>query len=559
MPRSNLPATPELEALPPDRRRLLVYFTPAPPLDPHPDYPDWEASDASRGDPIAVIVARLSVKGDTDETGITRQVSDGRKAAIGDGFKRLRFAVDDGFSASNPAVYRPAFHRAITELRDDPEVLALYAWRGERLARRHIDGEALMESIETAAKSKHATLNGDRTSAYLKTVQDGIDTRSRGGKDWLRQTVDFGKREADAMSDRAKRGKAEKREAGRFAGSPPAFGHRDGTKWAETEPTEVAAINQSARRVIKDGVGVMEILRDWRDRGITTRRGNHWQHVAWIRMVTAGRMAGLRLMPGTDGAPDIEYRDGGIAPILDEDTWRALRAILLDPRRKPSDRHNGRPRHLLTNLLMCSECLGTLRAKGNAGRSNGPGYWTYGCTRDSAHPLACGRVWIKGAPTDAYIDQIVLALLRSHDARRAMNLRTASAAALDDRGLIRAEADELRERIFEVERSALAGTLEADHGVSPEGYRRWRVDQRARLGDLERLLARSQRERALVHLMVDPEARWASASLAIKRAVIAEILPEIKVLRAASIPGLPRRWAKERIAIPRLGEFLPVG
>ena len=342
--------------------------------------------------------------------------------------------MDDGFSASNPAVYRPAFHRAITELRDDPEVLALYAWRTERLARRHIDGEALMESIETAAKSKRSTLTGDRTSAYLKTVQDGIDTRSRGGKDWLRQTVDFGKREADAMSDRAKRGKAEKREAGRFAGSPPAFGHRDGTRWAEIDPADAAAIREAARRVIKDGVGVMEILRDWRDREITTRRGNQWQHVAWIRMVTAGGWPGCDFMPGTDGAPDVEYRDGDIAPILDEDTWRALRAILLDPRRKPSDRHNGRPRHLLTNLLMCSECLGTLRAKGNAGRWNGPGYWTYGCTRDSAHPLACGRVWIKGAPTDAYVEQIVLALLRSHDARRAMDRRTASATALDDRG-----------------------------------------------------------------------------------------------------------------------------
>ena len=61
MPRSNLPVTPELEDLPPDRRKLIVYFTPAPPLDQNPDYPDWEASDATRGEPIAVIVARLSV------------------------------------------------------------------------------------------------------------------------------------------------------------------------------------------------------------------------------------------------------------------------------------------------------------------------------------------------------------------------------------------------------------------------------------------------------------------------------------------------------------------
>jgi len=110
MARSNLPLTAELEAMAPGNRRALVYFTTAPPMDPHPDFPDWEADDFTRDDPIAMVVARLSVKGDKDETGIDRQVADGKKAAIDDGFKRLRFAVDDGYSASNPKVYRPRFH-----------------------------------------------------------------------------------------------------------------------------------------------------------------------------------------------------------------------------------------------------------------------------------------------------------------------------------------------------------------------------------------------------------------------------------------------------------------
>lgn len=80
----------------------------------------------------------------------------------------------------------------MTQLRDDPMVLALYAWRGERLARRHLDGEALLFAIEQAEKAKRMTLGKDqngkpiRTIAFLKTTMDGIDTRAQGGIQWLR-------------------------------------------------------------------------------------------------------------------------------------------------------------------------------------------------------------------------------------------------------------------------------------------------------------------------------------------------------------------------------------
>ena len=536
----------------------VVYRYPAPSVESSPDWPDWYSDDATPDDPIALVIARLSLRGDTEETGIDRQVRDGLEDAQRDGFRHVIFCVDDGFSASNPKVYRPRFHAALTLMRDDPRVIGMYAWRGERVARRHLDGEWLVGAIEKAERRK-AIVGGHTTKGYLKTRMDGIDTRRPGGTDWLRNTVTFGKMEAQAIKQRVSRSHESKWENARYSGSPPAFGHRDGTGWREIEEEEAEEIRRAARRIVEDGAGVMSVLRDWWKRGIKTRAGNDWQYKAWVQMMTSGRMAGMRLRR-VEGGPDVELMPDPadprrIAPILDLQLWRNLRVVLLDSPRKAGPKHDGTLRHLLTNILRCDVCRGTLRAKGQGGKQNGPNYWTYGCTRDPAHPHACGRVWIKGQPTDDLVEQMVLTILRSPSFRASQAGRAGGGGQSPNQeiaGSLHSRADQIVDQLRSLEMAVLEGNLEEKFHVRLDTYMEYRKNKYTELDEINARLARLERRSAIELALPDPDAYWGRADLETKRDLIRLLLPEIRVVQAKSIKAFPQRWTPDRIVFERV-------
>lgn len=517
-------------------------------------YPDWLAPDATDADPWWGVYGRLSDADDVDEIakedaravaagqpskGVTRQLRDGTdtsRAGAGvpglAGAKRIRFYVDDGISASKRNVIRPAFELAVSELGSGPdETRYLVAWKSERLTRQPHEAEALLTALGDV----------DDIQATAITITDGVNTDSDHARYMFRQLVQFGNWESKAIGVRRKRKHLEQLEQGRFPGGPPAFGHKDKTAWREIEPSEADAIRDAATRVLA-GEGVKSILRGWTAHDIKTRRGGSWQHPAWIKMMTSPRLAGLRILRGQ------EVNSGRIAPILEVDTWRDVRAILLDPARKPVPMHDGRPRHLLTGLMRCALCHSTLRAKGNGGKANGPGYWTYGCAKEG-RPLACGRIWIKGDPTDRHIEGLVLALLRRPEVRDALMASAGQGTRpSDDVAALSAERIALHTRIVALESAHLGGTLEADFAVSADGYREYRTKALAQLDLIDTRLAKAARGRTVIAALLDPEAFWETAELGQRRDVIRAVLPEIVVHPAETVPYYPQRWDDRRIS-----------
>lgn len=506
---------------------------------------DWSAADAAPHDPLWAVYARLSLE-DEAQQGVDRQISDTTRDARHRGAKRIRVYADRGFSASKRRVIRPQFEELLADL-EAGFVSYVVAWRAERLARQPRDAERLMDALG-------ADETPPRAIAY--TVADSVDSSTDAGAFIFRQLVQFGKWESKAIGQRVARAQKSRMESGRFSGSPPAFGHRDGTGWREIEPAEAVLLQEGAARVVA-GEGIRSILRDFNQRGARTRRGSGWQHRAFIKTLTSPRMIGARMVGDTVNTGTDETGTPWIAPILDRETWDQVRRILLDPARRPLN-PGGTPKHLLTGLMRCAVCLGPLRAKGNSGKAHGAGYWTYGCIKDAYHLTACGRVWIKGAPTDSYIENIVLSHLRMPGVVSALTHGTAGVepGAEGEEADLRRQAFESRERIIAVEAASLRGpqALELEFGVSVAAYRSWRPGALADLDELERRLGRYARARTVVRAIADPSRFWEEASLDERRATVRAVLPDITVLQAAAVADPPpRRWDARRIRWTAVG------
>ena len=113
---------------------------------------------------------------------------------------------------------------------------------------------------------------------------------------------------------------------------------------------------------------------------------------------------------------------GNWEPIVDEDTWRAVRAILTDPARRTGP--GPKPAHLLTGVLVCGICGG----RGVPGRS--PAKWggVYQCTSGAHRPAgeAGPKRWHlarKQEPLDDFVEQIVIERLSRPDVVAALNTR----------------------------------------------------------------------------------------------------------------------------------------
>jgi site-specific DNA recombinase len=509
-------------------------------------YLDWTAGDATSSDPWWAIYARLSVAGDEEEGGIARQLRDCLEEAQRFGAKRVRRYVDHGFTASKRKRVRPQFERLLEDIAAG-EFVGVVAWRAERLARQPRDAQRLVDALGAEDPSP-------RSVAY--TVRDRVDTRTDQGIYYLKSLIEFGRWESKAIAHRVGSAKRDGMEKGRFTGSAPAFGHRDGTRWRECVPEEADLIREGAARVLA-GEGVNSILRDYNIRGSRTRAGSMWQHSAWIKLITGPRMIGARAI-GDDlrfGVDD-EGRPH-IASILDRDTWEKVRTVLLDPdRRKHSV--GGRPTHLLTSLMRCgaknadgSTCGKTLSAKGQISHKAGDDYWTYGCVRDAFRPYNCGRVWIRGDRTDEYIEQLVLAYLRKPAIRRALLLRLGdvrepSEAQAELRGQRIALQDRIDSREMAYARSP--ATLEAEHHISTKTYLRWREEAYTERDELDKRIARTDRAKTVIAASANPVEFWNQATLESRRDLVRSLFESIWVFPVKDTPGASaRRWDFRRI------------
>jgi site-specific DNA recombinase len=203
------------------------------------------------------------------------------------------------------------------------------------------------------------------------------------------------------------------------------FGYKVGGM--EHEPAEAEAIRSGAK-MIRAGKSLSEVARSWTARGIRTPgAGNPIDTItvrnAMLRPATAGKV--LRRGKVTQGSWE---------PILDEETWEAVRVILLDPKRQAFQKQGSKIRWLGTGQYLCGGCGSTMYVLGGS----------YRCKS-----IRLNKPHIRGSHVariadklDAYIDATLLAALQSEDLAAEVAKQGAEATP---------DSPKLRERKAEIE------------------------------------------------------------------------------------------------------------
>lgn len=376
----------------------------------------------------AVIYARISKDRAGAGLGAGKQAADCRELAERLGLEVIEppridndLTAFKGGSRSKP---RPAYNALLGDLRAG-RVDAVLAWHTDRL---HRDLAELEEYITVCGEGR----NGVPTY----TVKGGdLDLSTSNGRMLARILGSVARGEVEHMIERQKSAKERLRGDGAWQGGPRPFGFRpDGPSVKKggkgrlaQVPAEAAAID-AGYRVLLAGGTLGSTARDWNTRGLLTpaRRngGNAWTVWNVRDVLHSARNAGLIEHQGKIAGP------GNWEPIVSEETWRAARAILADPKRRTSP--GPKPRWLLSGVLICDVCGGQKFRVGSI-----RGRRLYQCASMTTRPGMPGsgfHLARQVAALDEYVEGHIIERLGRPDVVAAMNSRPdVDIAALDGR------------------------------------------------------------------------------------------------------------------------------
>lgn len=281
---------------------------------------------------------------------------------------------------------------------------------------------------------------------------------------------------------------------------PRAFGYADDHK--TPDPDEKAAV-ESACRMLLGGGTISGVAREWTKLGIRSAQApygplprNPWSRASIREILLNPRIAGLSVYRSEIVAK------GDWTPLVPEETWRAVAAILQDPGRKPP---RG-VRTLLGGLAACPCGNGITSSVSHLGQH------VYRCTPQSRNGRPGPHVARQAAPVDAWVTGAVLELLSRPDAA---GLLTAPKVRADVTAL-REEAAAIRQRMNDLAGDVVDGVITRAqlHAASTRAS--------VRLNKIEAELADTGREDVLAPLVTaeDLAATWEALDLSRKRAVI---------------------------------------
>jgi DNA invertase Pin-like site-specific DNA recombinase len=318
--------------------------------------------------------------------GVARQELDCRQLCDRRGWQVVGLYSDNDRSAFS-GKRRDEYER----LCDDVKAGALdviVAWHADRLHRSPKELESFIDLLELTGVTVATVTGGDR------------DFTTSDGRFMARMEGVVARRESEHKSERIVRKHRELIERGAWvSGGRRPFGYdkvsrdrsRTGRVALKVNQVEARLIRQAAKRVLA-GESLYSIVTDWNARAIPTVTGTAWEAKVLRQILTSGRVAGWRDHHGEPVTRSDEWK-----AILDEQTWRAVRAILLDPAR----RRTVAPRSYLLapSLLRCGGCGGPLVASPQR-NSAGDLVPAYGCRKIRG---GCGSVHVRGVPVEEMV------------------------------------------------------------------------------------------------------------------------------------------------------------
>jgi site-specific DNA recombinase len=340
----------------------------------------------------AAIYCRISRDAEQEGLGVARQEEDCRALVTREGWTLVEPPyVDNDISASTLSRKPRPRYDAMLEAARAGQLDVIVAYSNSRLTRRLMELQTLIELHDKHAVEIHTVVSG---SDDLSTA-DGRMTAN------IKASVD--QAESERTAERLRRAFLAKSQRGAVNQGTRPFGWGDDKK--TLHPREARLLRKAIEDVI-DGVPTREVARRWNKAGVTTVRGNAWDHNNIRQVMRNPRLAGWRVHQKAEKAGRLTWRDlvardasgepvrGVWRAMVDDDTFDALQAAL--DGRQPKTRR-GAQKYLLSGVCRCGVC----------------GARMHGFRTKFGHAYACqaeGRdhtVTISGVPTDDLIVALV--------------------------------------------------------------------------------------------------------------------------------------------------------
>jgi site-specific DNA recombinase len=317
---------------------------------------------ASAGSALGLTLAakylRISDDDEGRELGVTRQSDDLDTFGAQNNLFYVETYSDNDIGAST-RTRKSKIRKAYLRMLDDAKAgrfQVITAYTSNRLTRRMRENEDLIELAE---------MYGIRYR-YIRSPEHDLNTAD--GRMMCRWLAAADTGEAERIAERVARAARQRAEKGEFSGGFRPFGFgvqktvnglplvdEDGNPvldYSKVREDEAALIRDAADVLLAGGY-IRAIIRDWNRRGVMTTRGNEWTSRVLVNMLLNPRNAGLSVY----GGEILEGVEVPWDPIIDRETWEALRLKLKDPNRRKSP--GNKPVHLLT-VANCGhvECVG---------------------------------------------------------------------------------------------------------------------------------------------------------------------------------------------------------
>ena len=343
------------------------------------------------------------------------------------------------------------------------------------------------------------------TGAALVAASGEIDLSHDQGRLVARLLTSVARAETERKGARQRAANEQAARAGKpRLAAPRPFGYQDDHLTADR--AEGRAVAEGCAALLGGGT-LSGVMREWARAGLRPpQAGTRRATVRWtpgsIRTILMNpRIAGLSAYRGEIvGAGEWE-------PLVDEQTWRAVRAILDDPARKPP---RG-VRTLLGGLALCP-CGNVV-----TGMPSHTGRRIYRCAgpgRQAGYPG--GHVARQAAVVEEFAERAVIARLSRPDAA---DLVAAPDSGVDVAGL-RQEAAAIRASLEEMAADRALGHISRAQMLAGTGRGNVRLEQ------IAAELAEAARESVLAPLIAAENAAgaWATLDLARKRAILRTLM-----------------------------------
>ena len=449
----------------------------------------------------AVIYARISRDKVGAGLGVERQEQDCQALAEGLGWQVTSVYADNDLSAYSGKP-RPGYLALLEDLRSGTAD-AVVVWHTDRLHRSPSELEAYIGVCEP------------RSIPTMTCKAGPLDLATPSGRMVARQLGAVARYEVEQMIERQRRAKlqaATDPDGGRWTGGRRPYGYEaDGVTVIEAE---AACVREACEQVLA-GVSLIGTAAELNRRGCRTSTGRPWRATELRRMLLRPRNAGL-----------MQYRGEIVGkaawpPIVDEDTWRAVVALLTDPARRTNP--GAGARWLLSGMALCGVCGAPVRSTSAGGHSRGR-------RMKPAYTCRSGKHVVRdAAEVDRFVEKVILERLSRKDARDLLTRDTPG----DTAGL-HLEADQLDQRLKGLADAYADGAIDA--GQLRSGSERLRARQAA---VEEEIAARSRRSvLAGVADAPDPAKVWKGLPLDRRRAVV-DVLVTVTILpgRRGRRPG----------------------